>query len=151
MKMASAVASLVGKAWSASWDMTNAKWLIAVDTANVLMGNVFVPEDTQDQPASKVSMNEKKNNYWLSPGNSTPGGLAQPTARFSWWCMRSEAKKTLMRFDNFFFFLQWPPILCENVLTNWRKTYHVKKFYISFENACYFHLFFSFDNFTNDW
>ena len=34
--------------------MTNAKWLIALDMANVLMGNVFVPEDTQDQPANKV-------------------------------------------------------------------------------------------------
>jgi general stress protein CsbA len=35
--------------------MTNAKWLIALDMANVLMGNVFVPEDTQDQPASKLT------------------------------------------------------------------------------------------------
>jgi len=33
--------------------MTNVKWLIAVDMANVLMGNVFVPEDTQDPTASK--------------------------------------------------------------------------------------------------
>ena len=55
MKMVSAVAFLVGKAWSASWDMTNVKWLIALDMANVLMGNVFVPEDTLDQHASKVS------------------------------------------------------------------------------------------------
>jgi hypothetical protein len=35
--------------------MTNAKWLIALDMANVLMGNVFVPEDTQDHPASKLT------------------------------------------------------------------------------------------------
>ena len=35
--------------------MTNVKWLIALDMANVLMGNVFVPEDTLDQHASKVS------------------------------------------------------------------------------------------------
>ena len=39
--------------------MTNVKWLIALDMANVLMGNVFVPEDTLDQHASKVS-NRKK-------------------------------------------------------------------------------------------
>ena len=60
MKMVSAVAFLVGKAWSASWDMTNVKWLIALDMANVLMGNVFVPEDTLDQHASKVSNRKKK-------------------------------------------------------------------------------------------
>ena len=54
MKMVNADAFPVGKALSASWDMTNAKWLIVVDMANVLMGNVFVPEDTQDQPANKV-------------------------------------------------------------------------------------------------
>jgi hypothetical protein len=35
--------------------MTNAKWLIAVDMANVLMENVFVPEDTLDKRANKVS------------------------------------------------------------------------------------------------
>ena len=60
MKMVSAVAFLVGKAWSASWDMTNVKWLIALDMANVLMGNVFVPEDTLDQHASKVSNRKKR-------------------------------------------------------------------------------------------
>ena len=40
--------------------MTNVKWLIALDMANVLMGNVFVPEDTLDQHASKVSNRKKK-------------------------------------------------------------------------------------------
>ena len=40
--------------------MTNVKWLIALDMANVLMGNVFVPEDTQDQHASKVSNRKKR-------------------------------------------------------------------------------------------
>jgi hypothetical protein len=35
--------------------MTNVKWLIALDMANVLMGNVFVPEDTLDQHASKLT------------------------------------------------------------------------------------------------
>ena len=54
--MGSAVAFRAGKASSASWDMTNAKWLIVVDMANVLMGNVFVPEDTQDLHANKVSL-----------------------------------------------------------------------------------------------
>ena len=54
MKMVNADAFPVGKALSANWDMTNAKWLIVVDMANVLMGNVFVPEDTPDTHASKV-------------------------------------------------------------------------------------------------
>ena len=40
--------------------MTNVKWLIALDMANVLMGNVFVPEDTLDQHASKVSNRKKR-------------------------------------------------------------------------------------------
>ena len=40
--------------------MTNVKWLIALDMANVLMGNVFVPEDTLDQHASKVSTSNRK-------------------------------------------------------------------------------------------
>ena len=35
--------------------MTNAKWLIALDMANVLMGNVFVPEDIQEMLANKVN------------------------------------------------------------------------------------------------
>lgn len=35
--------------------MTNVKWLIALDMDNVLMGNVFVPEDTLDQHASKLT------------------------------------------------------------------------------------------------
>ena len=43
--------------------MTNAKWLIALDMANVLMGNVFVPEDTQDHPASKVRKGPSINFY----------------------------------------------------------------------------------------
>ena len=44
--------------------MTNAKWLIALDMANVLMGNVFVPEDTQDHPASKVRKGPSINFFW---------------------------------------------------------------------------------------
>lgn len=43
--------------------MTNAKWLIAVDTANVLMGNVFVPEDTQDPHASNVSSRKQLQSF----------------------------------------------------------------------------------------
>ena len=35
--------------------MTSVKWLIAVDMANALMGNVFVPEDIQEQDANKVN------------------------------------------------------------------------------------------------
>ena len=59
--------------------MTNVKWLIALDMANVLMGNVFVPEDTLDQHASKVSNRKKKeNNYRQAPGNSN---LTQANAK----------------------------------------------------------------------
>ena len=54
MRTVSAGAFRAGRAWSASFDMTNVRSLIAVDTANVLMGNVFVPEDTQEQHATKV-------------------------------------------------------------------------------------------------
>ena len=36
--------------------MTSVKWLIAVDMANALMGNVFVPEDIQEMLASKVNI-----------------------------------------------------------------------------------------------
>lgn len=53
--MANAVAFQAGKAWSASLDMTNVKWPIAVDMVNVLTESVFVPEDTQDTHANKVS------------------------------------------------------------------------------------------------
>ena len=35
--------------------MTSVKWLIAVDMANALMGNVFVPEDIQEMLANKVN------------------------------------------------------------------------------------------------
>jgi hypothetical protein len=34
--------------------MTSVKWLIAVDMANALMGNVFVPEDIQEMLANKL-------------------------------------------------------------------------------------------------
>ena len=53
--MVSADAFPAGKASNASWDMTSVKWLIAMDMANVLMGNVFVPEDIQEMLANKVS------------------------------------------------------------------------------------------------
>ena len=53
--MANAVAFQAGKVWSASLDMTNVKWPIAVDMVNVLTESVFVPEDTQDTHANKVS------------------------------------------------------------------------------------------------
>ena len=53
--MANVVASQAGRVWSASLDMTNAKWPIALDMANVLTESVFVPEDTQDTHANKVS------------------------------------------------------------------------------------------------
>lgn len=52
-RMANAVAFQAGKAWSASLDMTNVKWPIAVDMVNVLTESVFVPEDTQDTHANK--------------------------------------------------------------------------------------------------
>ena len=51
----SAGAFRAGKASSASFGTTNVRSLIAVDTANVLMGNVFVPEDIQEMLANKVS------------------------------------------------------------------------------------------------
>ena len=54
-RMANAVAFQAGKVWSASLDMTNVKWPIAVDMVNVLTESVFVPEDTQDTHANKVS------------------------------------------------------------------------------------------------
>ena len=54
MRTASAAVFRAGRAWSASCGTISARWLIVVDTANVLMGNVFVPEDTLDQHASKV-------------------------------------------------------------------------------------------------
>ena len=49
--------------------MTNVKWLIALDMANVLMGNVFVPEDTLDQHASKVSTRNRKKRKQLLTGS----------------------------------------------------------------------------------
>ena len=54
-RMVNAAAFQAGKAWSASLDMTNVKWPIAVDMVNVLTESVFVPEDTQDTHANKVS------------------------------------------------------------------------------------------------
>ena len=54
-RMANVDAFQAGRASNASWDMTSVKWLIAMDMANVLMGNVFVPEDIQEMLANKVS------------------------------------------------------------------------------------------------
>ena len=44
-----------GRVWSANFAMTNAKLRIALVMANVSMENVFVPEDTRDTHANKVS------------------------------------------------------------------------------------------------
>ena len=86
--------------------MTSVKWLIAVDMANALMGNVFVPEDTQDQPASKVSMNEKKTitDCPLGIQPRAAGRRARSSARACTlsWLQAKRSKKPLMRFDKFF-------------------------------------------------
>ena len=54
-KMVNVVVSQAGRVWSASLDMTNAKWRIVPAMDNVLTESVFVPEDTQDTHANKVS------------------------------------------------------------------------------------------------
>jgi len=84
--------------------MTNVKWLIALDMANVLMGNVFVPEDTLDQHASKLTAQTlvapNMVSVWRGPVSADRAGADLPviqwTTRPDNVCLIAQATVTLI-------------------------------------------------------